>query len=175
MKADIADLIAEMLLSEDPDLTNRLDDQAEALTELECIFPLIGQWIAELGAEHLLSIFCLDDRRFAEYFPQMASMTAPERTLLLDTFKTHMEHCAHCWLRRGYDLELNAQVAQRLRQNRSCSLVQVSADEDDQQQEDEHLNHKSTKSASQVAFTKLTFTKRLRSRFTPRNRNFQET
>jgi hypothetical protein len=141
MRADFFGIFVDTVLTDTPDLTNRLGYQTEALDELECIAPVIGQWIDEFGAEHLLSIFALDDKRFAKSFPKMAMIGWSERRRMLNIFTSHLDHCAHCSLRRSYDIELQGRIDRMCHKNRDWLLQLLDDSPDEQTAEGEHQAH----------------------------------
>src|SRR5207253_6657078 len=106
MKNDLTDIIAAFVFKSAPDLAARLEAQAEALAEAKCSNPVIGRWVDENDVKYLLSTFALNDEDFAERFPAMAHTSRAERQRVIATLEEHFEHCQHCSLKRGHDLEL---------------------------------------------------------------------
>jgi hypothetical protein len=175
MKADITKVIANTLLNEpEADLFSRLNDQEEALGDSECIFPLIGSWMEQFGADHLLSIFSLDDICFAKRFPQMAQITARERKLMRSMFEEHLEHCSHCWLRRGFDLDLNSQIDRSLRRNKNVLLKLMTDDTCEELSEGEHPRNKASCAAPPVVPVKPTSTESRHAEWISLVEDFQE-
>lgn len=127
-KADLIDLIADLVFKSAPDLASRLEAQAEALDEAKCINPVIGRWVDENDVKYLLNTFALNDKDFAERFPAMAHTSGVERQRVIAALGEHFEHCKHCSLKRGYDLELDARIKQASRQN-SDLLLRLMADD----------------------------------------------
>jgi len=128
MKSEITDVIAALVLQTDPELDFRLDDQAEALIETECVNPIVGRWIDENDVKYLLAAFVLPDKDFAERFPAMAHISADQRRRLLATIETHLDFCPHCSLKRGYDLEWDARIKKVCKEN-NRALLQLLKDE----------------------------------------------
>lgn len=122
---DISDIIVEILRQAEPDLDSRLKYQAEALSEDKCTSPLIGKWIDANHVQYLFAAFALNDADFAEYFPKMAHVTEHHRKRITKTFEHHFDHCKHCSLKRGYDLELDSRIERTFRENRDHLLRQL--------------------------------------------------
>lgn len=128
MKSDIADIIAELVRQNNPDVDSRIAYQAEALSEIKCTRPLIGRWIDSCDVEYLLSALDLADEDFASRFPASASVKAPERRRMAAAIESHLCECQHCALKRGYELELDGRIEQECIQNRDL-LLQILKDE----------------------------------------------
>lgn len=118
LASEFARLIPDLVREAEPDLDTRLEYQAEALSEFPCSNPVIGRWIDANDVQYLLAAFALNDRDFAEHFPEMARVTEAERKRTIETFEAHFEHCPHCSLKRGYDLEMNARIERVCEQKR---------------------------------------------------------
>lgn len=103
-------LIIDLVRKADPDLDLRLESQAEALSDLECTNPVLGKWIDEYDVEYLFAVFKLDDTEFASNFPPMAHLSQSDRSQIIDAFEKHFDQCPHCYLKRGYDLEMNDRI-----------------------------------------------------------------
>ena len=138
MKNDLTDVIADFVFKSAPDLASRLEAQAEALAEAKCINPLIGRWVDENDVKYLLSTFALNDKDFAERFPAMAHTSKAERQRVVAALEDHFEHCQHCSLKRGYDLELDARIKQACEQNSDFLLQLLVEDETETSKEDDH-------------------------------------
>lgn len=125
MKADLTEIIADLLLQAAPDLTTRFEYQAEALQEIKCTNPALAQqWVDRYEIKYLFSILSLGDKEFAERMPALANFAEPERRQLIATLEHHIERCQHCALKRGYDLELDERIKEVCRQN-SPLLLQL--------------------------------------------------
>ena len=107
---DFDNLIIDLVRKAEPDLDSRLESQAEALNDLKCTNPVLGRWIDEYDVEYLMSAFDLDDEEFSANFPAMAHLDQHDRTQIMDAFEKHFDQCPHCYLKRGYDLEMNARI-----------------------------------------------------------------
>jgi DNA-binding transcriptional MocR family regulator len=107
---DFDNLIIDLVRKANPDLDSRLESQAEALDELECTNPVLGKWIDEYDYEYLLAAFNLNDGEFSRNFPGMAHLNQHDRSQIIEAFEDHFDHCAHCYLKRGYDLEMNDKI-----------------------------------------------------------------
>ncbi len=118
LAAEFARLIPDLVREAEPDLDTRLEYQAEALREFPCSNPVIGRWIDANDVQYLLAAFALNDNDFAEHFPEMLRVTEAERKRTIETFEEHFEHCPHCSLKRGYDLEMNARIERVCEQKR---------------------------------------------------------
>jgi hypothetical protein len=138
MKSDITNVIADLVRQATPDLESRLEYQAEALREVKCTTPVLGQWIDANDVKYLLSTFALEDKNFDERFPAIAHIAGQERQHLIATIKTHLEECPHCSLKRGYDLELDARIKQACQQNNSALLQLLEEDGTDSSDEPLH-------------------------------------
>ncbi|HKY05937.1 MAG TPA: hypothetical protein VJQ56_13665 [Blastocatellia bacterium] len=138
MKNDLTDVIAAFVFRSAPDLASRLEAQAEALDEAKCNNPVIGRWVDENDVKYLLSAFALNDKDFAERFPAMAHTSKAERQQVIAVFEEHFEHCKHCSLKRGYDLEMDARIKQACKQNSDFLLQMLEEEDAEPSKEDEH-------------------------------------
>jgi hypothetical protein len=137
MKNDLTGMIADFVFRSAPDLASRLEYQAEALDEAKCIDPVIGRWVDENDSKYLLSAFALNDNDFAERFPAVERTTGSDRQQVIAALEEHFEHCRHCSLKRGYDLELDARVKKACRQNSAVLLQILEEDEAESSTKDE--------------------------------------
>jgi hypothetical protein len=142
MRNDLTDIIANFVFKSAPDLASRLEAQAEALDEAKCSNPVIGRWVDENDVKYLLSAFSLNDKDFAERFSSMAHTSRAERQRIVATLEEHFEHCQHCSLKRGYDLELDSRIKQACQQNSDFLLQILKDDETEASKEDDHLSMK---------------------------------
>jgi hypothetical protein len=129
MEPEITDTIADLVRQANPELETRLAYQAEALREHECTDPLIGKWVDANDVKYLLSTFDLADEDFAERFPTMAHVKREDRRRVAEAIERHFEQCTHCSLKRGYDLELDAQIKRACGQNSALLLELLGEDE----------------------------------------------
>jgi hypothetical protein len=114
---DFDKLIIDLVRKEEPDLDVRLENQAEALNDVECTNPTLGRWIDEYDVEYLLAAFSLDDDEFSSNFPTMGHLNQHDRSQIIEAFESHFDQCPHCYLKRGYDLEMNARIERAYTRN----------------------------------------------------------
>lgn len=140
MKAEreIAAVIAEMLLLGSPELEDRLEAQAEELLEKECIVPAIGRLVDAYDIKLLFSALALKDEDFAIKFPGIAHAALLERHKLINTIEAHFERCTHCYLKRGYDLELDTGIKNICWENRDFLLQLLKEDVSDPSDDGPH-------------------------------------
>ncbi len=124
---DFDDLIIDLVRKAEPDLDARLENQAEALKELECTNPVLGRWIDEYDVEYLIAAFKLDDDEFSSNFPEMGHLNQHDRSQIIEAFETHFDQCPHCYLKRGYDLEMNARIERVYRLNNAEVMQHLQA------------------------------------------------
>jgi hypothetical protein len=110
MNFELHELIAKLIIEDDPDLQLRLEYQQEALRDSVCVNPVLGQWIDNNNVQYLLDALSLVDDDFAERFPSVANLPSPLRHEILTTFEEHFELCKHCALKKAYELELEARI-----------------------------------------------------------------
>ena len=142
MEPDIINIIASFVLQANPDLASRLEYQAEALREVECIYPSLGRWVDANHIKCLLSAFALGDEDFAERYPAQAHLTERERQRLIEALEAHFEQCPHCSLKRGYDFEMDVRIEQTCQQNTDFLLQILEEDETDLPEEGDHEDMK---------------------------------
>ena len=138
MKREITEVIADLVHETEPDLESRLESQAEALRERKCVNPLIGGLVDAYDIKYLLSSLSLEDPDFAVMFPALSSLTAERRVELVTSIKEHFEHCPYCFLKRSYDLELDARIKQVCRNNAPLLLRLLDEEESDPSNESDH-------------------------------------
>jgi hypothetical protein len=129
VEPEITDVIADLVRQANPELDARLESQAEALREHKCTEPLIGKWVDANDVKYLLSTFDLPDEDFAERFPKMANIKLEDRRRVAAAIESHFEQCTHCSLKRGYDLELDAQIKRACRENNALLLELLGEEE----------------------------------------------
>jgi hypothetical protein len=122
---DFDNLIIDLVRKAEPDLDSRLESQAEALNELKCTNLVLGRWIDEYDVEYLMAAFDLDDDEFAANFPAMAHLNQNDRGQIMDAFEKHFDQCPHCYLKRGYDMEINARIERAYIDNNSTVAQQL--------------------------------------------------
>lgn len=107
---DFDNLIIDLVRKAEPDLDSRLESQAEALSELQCTNPVLGRWIDEYDVDYLMAAFSLDNDEFSSNFPAMGHLNQHDRSQIIEAFESHFDQCPHCYLKRGYDAEMNARI-----------------------------------------------------------------
>jgi hypothetical protein len=141
--ADITDLIADFIRQAEPDLSSRLEYQAQALDDLKCTNPVLGRWVDAHDVQYLLAAFDLDDDEFASNFPGMAHLKEHDRQKIIQTFNDHFEQCSRCHLKRSYDLEFTSRIESVVRQQRVNFSPQLQATDSDKPGEDDHILQRS--------------------------------
>ena len=124
---DFDDFIVDLVRKTEPDIDARLESQAEALKELECTNPVLGRWIDEYDVEYLAAAFNLDDDEFSSQFPAMSNLNQHDRSQIIEAFESHFDQCPHCFLKRGYDTEMNARIERAYRLNNAAVVQHLSA------------------------------------------------
>jgi len=119
---DFDDLIIDLVRKAEPDIDSRLESQAEALKELECTNPVLGRWIDEYDVDYLIAAFNLDDEEFSSTFPAMGNLNQHDRGQIIEAFENHFDQCPHCFLKRGYDMEMNARIERAYRMNNAAVM-----------------------------------------------------
>lgn len=127
MNSDLLEIIANLLIEDDPALEVRLECQDEDLNESACTAPVLGKWIAAYDVEYLLASFSLLEEDFAQMFPSLAHVPSSVRRQIVTAFEEHLEWCRHCWLKAAYDKELNALI-DRVLLEESDRLLQLFPD-----------------------------------------------
>jgi hypothetical protein len=138
MESDFTKLLLDLVRQAEPDLDSRLESQSEALNELVCTHPTLGQWIAENDVQYLLAAFDLDDQDFAENFPGMAHIKEHDRKRIIETFETHLSNCLFCHRKRSYDLEFTSRIEAVCRQNKGQLLNQLQQEHAEPVSEEDH-------------------------------------
>jgi hypothetical protein len=126
---DFDDFIVDLVRKAEPDIDTRLESQAEALKELECTDPVLGRWIDEYDVEYLIAAFNLDDDEFSSTFPAMGTLNQHDRSQIIKALENHFDQCPHCFLKRGYDTEMNARIERAYRDNNAAVVQQLSQEE----------------------------------------------
>ena len=126
---DFDDLIVDLVRQGEPDLDSRLESQAEALKELECTNPVLGRWIDEYDVEYLIAAFNLDDDEFSSRFPAMGHLNQHDRSQIIEAFENHFDQCPHCFLKRGYDMEMNARIERAYDLNNAAVMEHLQSEE----------------------------------------------
>jgi hypothetical protein len=140
MGFEITDVITDLVFQADPDLEARLEAQAEALHEIKCTNPVLGQWIDENEVNYLLATLALKDEDFAAEFPTVEYIPLEERRNFIEALEVHLAQCPHCSLKRGYDLEMDARIEQVCQQNDDSLLEILKEHKDVAESSDEGIN-----------------------------------
>jgi hypothetical protein len=148
MKSSVSTAIVDLVRRANPDLEFRLEAQAEALRENECIDPVIGQWVDTHGVEYLKSVLDLDDFNFAKRFSSIAQLDQQQRQQMRAEVGSHLDRCKHCSLAHGYELELDARMMRAFRENKT-EFLQLLDEEEADLGEGEHRNEKSWTNTSE--------------------------
>jgi hypothetical protein len=119
MESRLMDRIVNLVRDAEPDLDARLESQADALRDLKCTNPILGQWIDTYDVQYLLAAFALNDADFADDFPKLAHLKEAEREIIIKAFEDHFDQCSHCHLKRGYDLESNSRIERACKATRN--------------------------------------------------------
>jgi len=127
---DFDDFIIDLVRAAEPDLDERLEKQDEELRALECTDPTLGKWITTYDVEYLLAAFNLNDEDFAENFPEMSHLNHHDRSQIIEAFENHFQHCAHCYLKRGYDMEMNGRIESVYRKHGNAISAHLNATKD---------------------------------------------
>lgn len=119
MTNDLVVLITRSIFAKDDDIRNRLHAHEEALRELSCTDPELGKWIAVCDLPFLIETLVLSDAVFSQEFPGV-KLAADERKRFANSLEEHCEICAHCHLKRAYDLELQSRVKRAFAENKQA-------------------------------------------------------
>jgi hypothetical protein len=129
MKSIMSITLASLVQRTNPDLQSRLEAQDEALSESECITPVIGRWVDAHDVEFLISALDLDDVNFAKRFPAAPQLNEQRRRDMKAEIESHLNHCRHCSLTHGYELELDARIMRAFRENKTDFMNLLDKDE----------------------------------------------
>lgn len=119
MEKDLFALLSQMIVENDDDTRFRFQAQEEALNELKCTQPQLGEWIDRCDFSFLMDTLKLDQVIFAEEFPGVGLPIA-EREQFAETLSSHSEACAHCHLKKSYDLQWELCVDSALTENKEA-------------------------------------------------------
>ena len=123
MEYDITETIAKHVRDE-ADFDQQAEEHAEALRQVCCTDPSLGQWI-ELGIEFVFSALALDDREFASRLPALADLNKPARQEFLTNLKHHLRECRSCTINDEIERDLNARIERACRENSASLLKQL--------------------------------------------------
>ncbi len=116
---DLIAFLSGLIIEKDADVPHRLEDQDAALRELKCTNPAVGSWIDACDFPFLIETLLLSVAVFSQEFPNV-KLTAEERREFANALEAHCESCAHCHLKRAYDIELQARVRKVFVENRQA-------------------------------------------------------
>ncbi len=118
MQKDLFALMPKLLAETDDDTGFRLQAQQEALDELRCTQPTLGEWIDRCDYSFLMDTLNLSDRIFAKEFPGVR-LSVEERKQFAEELSRHCEDgCARCHLKKMYDLQWESCVDKAIAENR---------------------------------------------------------
>lgn len=112
-------LLSRSILEKDEDIPYRLSAQETALKELKCAAPELGKWIGVCDFPFLIETLLLSDAVFSQEFPGV-KLAVEDRKGFANVLEAHCEACAHCHLKRAYDLELQSRVKRAFVENRQA-------------------------------------------------------
>lgn len=118
MKNEITDLLSELMISDDADLSNCLRKEQEKLDEIKCTTPETGKWVDDFELPVLFEILDSPDSYFYKHFPELKSLSYEKRRQLAEDIQKHVEICEHCKLKINYDTNWEIQVNSVVEQNR---------------------------------------------------------
>jgi hypothetical protein len=117
MNTNLVELLSKLILENDDDTVFRFQAQDEALNELKCSQPSLGEWIDRCDYSFLMDTLKLSDRIFLKEFPSLR-LPLEERKQFAETLAAHCENCVHCFRKRAYDLKWESCVDKTLDENR---------------------------------------------------------
>ena len=117
MEKDLVALLSSLIIDKENDTVSRLNAQEIALKELKCMHPELGKWINDCDFPFLIETLVLEDAIFFGEFPDV-KLTAEERKEFANALEAHCENCAHCHLKRAYDLEWQSRVNRAFAENK---------------------------------------------------------
>jgi hypothetical protein len=119
MDTNLVELLSKLILENDDDTSFRFQAQEEALSELKCSQPSLGEWIDRCDYSFLMDTLKLDDVVFAEEFPDLRLPIA-ERERFAEALSGHCEICTRCFRKRAYDLQWESCVDTALTRNKKA-------------------------------------------------------
>ena len=112
-------LLSTLIVQKDEDAAFRLKEQQIKLSETVCTKPDLGKWIDQCDFPFLIETLMLDHTIFVKEFPGI-EFPEKERKAFARSLEAHCEDCAHCFLKRSYDLEWQSRVDTALNENRTA-------------------------------------------------------
>lgn len=119
MQKDLFVLLSGLIAETDEDTRFRFEAQQEALDELKCTQPSLGEWIDRCDYSFLMNTLKLSDRIFAKEFPRVR-LSVEERQQFAEELTRHCETCARCHLKQMYDLQWETCVDKAIAENREA-------------------------------------------------------
>lgn len=119
MESDIISTIAELMVSGNENLSDRLCREQEILNRIKCTNSKIGSWIDDFELPVLLEILDSPDSYFYKNFPNLKSLNYQKRQDLAEKIQNHAGVCEHCKLKIKYDTDWEIRVNAVIEQNRS--------------------------------------------------------
>jgi hypothetical protein len=117
MQKDLFALLPKLIVESDDDTRFRFQAQQEALDELRCTQPPLGEWIDRCDYSFLMNTLSLSDRLFAKEFPGV-QLSVEERKQFAEELSRHCDDCARCHLKKMYDLQWESCVDRAIAENR---------------------------------------------------------
>jgi hypothetical protein len=109
MSYEITKKFAEIMITGDETLPERLGEKENELNELKCNELEYGKWIEEWELPVLIEILS-DDDYFFERFPGLRAFTRDKRLEFIRDLERHVESCGRCSLK----IQQNAEWAEEL-------------------------------------------------------------
>ena len=119
MENDLAIVLSQLIVEHDDDTKFRFQAQDEALKELRCVVPRLGEWIDRCDYSFLIDTLKLNEEIFAEEFPEVR-LPLDERARFAEILIAHCDGCAHCHLKRSYDAQWESCVDKALTANKEA-------------------------------------------------------
>jgi hypothetical protein len=111
-------LLSTFIVERDEDAPFRLKEQQTKLSETKCTKPDLGKWVDNCDFPFLIETLMLDHTIFVKEFPGV-EFPEDERKNFARSLEAHCEDCAHCHLKRSYDLEWQSRIDRALTENRT--------------------------------------------------------
>jgi hypothetical protein len=116
---ELIELLARFIKERDADTPIRLAEQEAELKKRPCKDRELGKWIDGSDFPFLIETLMLSDAVFAQEYPDVR-LAAEERKRFAYALEAHCEGCAHCGLKRAYDLEWQARVNKAFSANKEA-------------------------------------------------------
>src|ERR1041385_62609 len=129
MEKNLVELLSKLIVENDDDTRFRFEAQEEALNELKCSQPSLGEWIARCDYSFLIDTLNLSERIFSKEFPEL-NLPLDQRAQLGEKLAAHAETCPRCFRKRSYDLQCEKCVDKALSENREAIGVALGRSEE---------------------------------------------